>query len=95
MPTSLTSESVSIYSLFQSYPALTYGVFSVVVVILFVVWPLTRDCRARSRRRALRRRQMLENDGSLQVQNRRSESEGLLAITDSVGPGYGTTCNEA
>ena len=92
---SLTSELISTYRLFQTYPALTYGVFSVVAVMAFVVWPLTRDCRARRRRREMRRRQMLENEEILQVEYRRSESGALLAIADSIGPGYGTTCIEA
>lgn len=84
-----------IEGLLQSYPALTYGVFSVVAVMLFVVWPLTRDCRARSRRREMRRRQMLDNDGNLPIQCGRSESESLLVIADASELGYGTNGREA
>ena len=94
MSTRLTLVAVSTFSLLQSYPALTYGVFSVVAVMVFVVWPLTRDCRARSRRREMRRRQMLESDRSLSVCGR-LESEGLLVLSDTIGPGYGTNCGES
>lgn len=66
-----------------------------VAVMLFVVWPLTRDCRARSRRREMRRRQMLDNDGNLPIQCGRSESESLLVIADASELGYGTNGREA
>jgi hypothetical protein len=70
-------------SLLQVYPAFTYGIISVFAVILFVVFPLTSDCRARSRRREIRRRLMLENGdhGESALQN--SESETLLAEADN------------
>lgn len=48
-----------LHSLLQLYPALTYGIISLFAVIIFVVWPLTGDCRARNRRREVRRRQLM------------------------------------
>mmetsp|Transcript_29655 Transcript_29655/g.48929 ORF Transcript_29655/g.48929 Transcript_29655/m.48929 type:complete len:654 (-) Transcript_29655:63-2024(-) len=69
-----------IEGLLQLYPALTYGIISVFAVIIFVVWPLTGDCRARSRRREIRRRLQLEH----------SESETLLAEAAEGALSYGS-----
>lgn len=87
----LTSHHCCFYSLLQLYPAFTYGIISLFAVILFVVFPLTGDCRARSRRREIRRRLMLEsgnNDEEASVlQN--SESETLLEEADNMAS-YGS-----
>lgn len=73
------------------YPALIYGAVSVFLVGLFVVWPLTRECRQRRRRRELRRTQMLdtqENPPGL-----RGEGENLLPER-SVVDSYGTNSSD-
>jgi hypothetical protein len=40
----------------MSRPALSYGCLSILLVMFFVVWPLTQDCRQRVRSRRQRRR---------------------------------------
>lgn len=69
------------------YPALIYGAVSVFLVGLFVVWPLTRECRQRRRRRELRRTLML--DTQQDSAGLRGEGEELLPER-SVAYSYGT-----
>lgn len=76
------------------YRALVYCLISLITVAALVIWPLSRDCRARRQRRSRSRQHSLaviEVDGSDSGVDSTTESDSLLRLAFPIN--YGSRCH--